>query len=143
MVAPRRSSGVRGGFDGRSKKALILRSSFCELFYSTLWYDAPPHTAGQAGSGTPVETPSPVAHHALRYGHGGHLDGCSGGPSRGAEIPGARACDQTAREKTDAALHPIHCVMVMAATWTDVSTGHRKGAEIRGTTACGQTAQEK
>ena len=55
-----------GGFDGRSKKALILRSSFCELFYSTLWYDAPPHTAGQAGSGTPVETPSRVAHHALR-----------------------------------------------------------------------------
>ena len=116
-----------GGFDGRSKKALILRSSFCELFYSTLWYDAPPHTAGQAGSGTPVETPSPVAHHALRYGHGGHLDGCSGGPSRGAEIPGARACDQTVREKTDAALHPIHCVMVMAATWTDAPADHGEG----------------
>ena len=33
--------------------------------------------------------------------------------------------------------------MVMAATGTDVSTGHRKGAEIRGTTACGQTVREK
>ena len=67
-------------------------------------------TAGQGGSGTPVETPFPVASHTLRYGHGGRLDGCAGGPSREAEIPGARACDQTAREKSDAALHPIHCV---------------------------------
>ena len=84
-------------------------------------------TAGQAGSGNPVETPSPVAHHALRYGHGGHLDGCLGGPSRGAEMPGTTACGQTAHEKSDAALHPIHCVTVMAATWTDAPADHREG----------------
>ncbi len=47
------------------------------------------------------------------------------------------------RWKLPSPLHTMHCVMVMAATWTDVSTGHRKGAEIRGARACGQTAHEK
>ncbi len=47
------------------------------------------------------------------------------------------------RWKLPSPLHTMHCVMVMAATWTDVSTGHRKGAEIRGTTACGQTGARK
>ncbi len=55
-----------GGFGGRSKKALILRSSFCELFCSTLWYDAPLTLPGKPAVAPPVETPFPVAHHALR-----------------------------------------------------------------------------
>ncbi len=40
-------------------------------------------------------------------------------------------------------LHTMHCVMVMATTWTDASTGNRKGAEIPSARACGQTAHEK
>ena len=67
-------------------------------------------TAGQVNSGVPRKLPASVAHHALRYGHGGYLDGCLGGASRGAEIPGTRAWGKTRHEKSDAALHPMHCV---------------------------------
>ena len=37
----------------------------------------------------------------------------------------------------------MHCVMVMAVTWTDASVGHREGAEIPGTRAWGKTRHEK
>ena len=132
-----------GGFDGRSKKALILRSSFCELFYSTLWYDAPPHTAGQAGSGTAVETPFAVAHHALRYGHGRHLDGCLDGPSQGGGNPRHDGLwPDGAREKScGIASHTLR--YGHGGHLDGYSDGPWRGAEIPSARACGQTAHEK
>ena len=54
----------------------------------------------------------------------------STGNRKGAEIPSTRACDEQRAEKSDAALHPVHCVTVMAATWTDAPEDHREGQQF-------------
>ncbi len=117
-----------GGFGGHSKKALILRSSFCELFYSNIVVRRSADTAGQAGSGTLVETPFLVAHHALRlwsWPPPGRMSRRA--IARGRKSPARGPVTRRRTRKSDAALHPIHCVTVMAATWTDAPEDHREG----------------
>ncbi len=66
---------------------------------STLWYDAPLTPPGKPAVAPRWKLPSPLHTMHCVNGHGGHLNGCCGGPWRGAEIPGTTACGQTAREK--------------------------------------------